>query len=100
MVTRGFTGRQQAPDIAKRLPPGQPLTSDFPVLSAGPIPHIRTEDWSLTLKAGPKPVAVLLQRGRRNSFAVSAVGALAAPDLCGRMLGAARKRGQSCKIRW
>ena len=39
MVTRGFTGRQQTPDIAKRLPPGQSLTADFPVLSAGPTPH-------------------------------------------------------------
>lgn len=57
MVTRGFTGRQRPPDIAKRLPPGQSLTEDFPVLSAGPTPHIRTEDWSFTLKLGPKPLA-------------------------------------------
>ena len=57
MVTRGFTGRQRPPDIAKRLPPGQSLTEDFPVLSAGPTPHIRTEDWSFTLKVGPKPIA-------------------------------------------
>ncbi len=57
MVTRGFTGRRLTPDIAKRLPPGQSLTTDFPVLSAGPTPHILTEDWSFTLKVGPKPVA-------------------------------------------
>ena len=57
MITRGFTGRQLPPDIAKRLPPGQSLTQDFPVLSAGPTPHIRTEDWSFTLKVGPKPIA-------------------------------------------
>ena len=57
MVTRGFTGRQQSPDIAKRLPPGQSLTADFPVLSAGPTPHISFGDWSFTLKVGPKPVA-------------------------------------------
>jgi DMSO/TMAO reductase YedYZ molybdopterin-dependent catalytic subunit len=57
MVTRGFTGRQRSPDIAKRLPPGQSLTDDFPVLSAGPTPHIRTEDWSFILKVGPKPLA-------------------------------------------
>ena len=56
MVTRGFTGRQQAPDIAKRLPPGQSLTAD-PVLSAGPTPQISLSDWSFTLKVGPKPVA-------------------------------------------
>ena len=57
MVTRGFTGRQRSPEIAKRLPPGQSLTGDFPVLSAGPTPHIRTEDWFFTLKVGPKPLA-------------------------------------------
>jgi DMSO/TMAO reductase YedYZ molybdopterin-dependent catalytic subunit len=56
MVTRGFTGPQRSPEIAKRLPPGQSLTSDFPVLSAGPTPHIRTEDWFFTLKVGPKPL--------------------------------------------
>ena len=57
MVTRGFTGRQQAPDIAKRLPPGQSLTADFPVLSARPTPHISLGDWSFILKVGPKPLA-------------------------------------------
>ena len=31
MITRGFTGRQPTPDIAKRLPSGQSLTADFPV---------------------------------------------------------------------
>lgn len=57
MVTRGFTGRPQPPDMDKRLPPGQHLTDDFPVLSAGPTPRVRIEDWSFTLKFGPKPVA-------------------------------------------
>ena len=56
MVTRGFTGRQRSPDIAKRLPPGQSLTEDFPVLSAGPTPHVRLDDWSFTLKVGPRPI--------------------------------------------
>lgn len=57
MTTRGFTGRRQQPGIADRLPPGQSLTEDFPVLSAGPTPRIRIDDWSLTLKRGPRPVA-------------------------------------------
>jgi DMSO/TMAO reductase YedYZ molybdopterin-dependent catalytic subunit len=57
MATRGFKGRPQTPEIADRLPPGQSLTADFPVLSAGPTPRIRTEDWSFTLKVGAKPVA-------------------------------------------
>jgi len=53
----GFTGRQQSPDIAKRLPPGQSLTADFLVLSAGLTPHISLDDWFFTLKVGSKPVA-------------------------------------------
>ncbi len=57
MVTRGFTGRGRSPDVAERLPPGQYLEKDFPVLSAGPTPHVRTEDWSFALKDGPKPIA-------------------------------------------
>jgi DMSO/TMAO reductase YedYZ molybdopterin-dependent catalytic subunit len=57
MTTRGFRGRQQPLEIAERLPPGQSLTEDFPVLSAGPTPRIRTEDWSFTLKVGVKPIA-------------------------------------------
>lgn len=57
MATRGFIGRPPPPDIAKRLPPGQALTQDFPVLSAGPTPSVRLADWSFTLKVGPKPVA-------------------------------------------
>ena len=56
MVTRGFTGRPQPPDMAKRLGPGQHLTEDFPVLSAGPTPRIRIEDWAFTLTVGPKPI--------------------------------------------
>jgi DMSO/TMAO reductase YedYZ molybdopterin-dependent catalytic subunit len=57
MVTRGFTGKQRSPGIAKRLPPGQSLAEDFPVLSAGPTPHVSLEDWSFTLKVGPRPIA-------------------------------------------
>lgn len=56
MATRGFTGRQRSPEIAARIPPGQAQTFDFPVLSAGPTPRIATDDWSFTLKVGPKPV--------------------------------------------
>jgi DMSO/TMAO reductase YedYZ molybdopterin-dependent catalytic subunit len=56
MTTRGFTGRRQPPEITDRVPPGQSLTDDFPVLSAGPTPRVRTEDWSFTLKDGPTPL--------------------------------------------
>ena len=57
MTTRGFTGRGKPPEIKDRIPPGQSLTDDFPVLSAGPTPRVRTEDWTFTLKVGPRPVA-------------------------------------------
>ena len=57
MATRGFTGRRPAAELADRIPPGQSLTDDFPVLSAGPTPRIRLEDWSFTLKVGPRPIA-------------------------------------------
>ena len=41
-TTRGFTGRSRAKAEGKRIPPGQYVTEDFPVLSAGPTPRIRT----------------------------------------------------------
>jgi DMSO/TMAO reductase YedYZ molybdopterin-dependent catalytic subunit len=55
MVTRGFTGRQSGPDHSDRIPPGQHLVQNFPVLSAGPTPRIAVEDWKFTLKIGPRP---------------------------------------------
>jgi DMSO/TMAO reductase YedYZ molybdopterin-dependent catalytic subunit len=46
-VSRGFHGRR-APDAeAARVPPGQYLTTDFPVLSAGPTPHTPLDRWDL-----------------------------------------------------
>lgn len=56
MATRGFTGRGAPPAAGDRLPPGQFLEQGFPVLSAGPTPRIRLEDWSFTLKDGVRPV--------------------------------------------
>lgn len=56
MVTRGFFGRRVSEDEAKRLPPGQYLEKGFPVLSAGPTPIVKPEDWRFTLKIGPRPV--------------------------------------------
>ena len=41
IISRGFSGRRSAADA--KLPPGQYLTTDFPVLSAGPTPHILLE---------------------------------------------------------
>lgn len=58
MVTRGFSGRGSGRDDSGRVPPGQHLTDDFPVLSAGPTPRIEPVDWKFTLKVGPRPVKV------------------------------------------
>ncbi|HEU4491624.1 MAG TPA: sulfite oxidase-like oxidoreductase [Jiangellales bacterium] len=46
IVTPGFRGRR---DASPDLPPGQYLTHDFPVLSAGPTPRVRTEDWQFSV---------------------------------------------------
>jgi DMSO/TMAO reductase YedYZ molybdopterin-dependent catalytic subunit len=46
--TRGFGRRSPAVDD-DRLPPGQHLVGDFPVLSAGPTPHVPLTDWTFSL---------------------------------------------------
>src|SRR3954463_10463197 len=46
--SRGFRGRRVDVDPA-RVPPGQYLTDDFPVLSAGPTPRTPLDEWSLTI---------------------------------------------------
>jgi DMSO/TMAO reductase YedYZ molybdopterin-dependent catalytic subunit len=48
-ISRGFRGRRRPDAEASRLPPGQYLTPDFPVLTAGPTPHTPTDRWSLTI---------------------------------------------------
>ena len=58
-INRSFSGRNRGVDNhGGRLPPGQSLTDGFPVLTAGPTPRPRSnDDWRLTLKVGPRPVA-------------------------------------------
>jgi DMSO/TMAO reductase YedYZ molybdopterin-dependent catalytic subunit len=48
-VSRGFHRQGPAERDASRIPPGQYLTRDFPVLSAGPTPRTPLDQWSLTL---------------------------------------------------
>jgi DMSO/TMAO reductase YedYZ molybdopterin-dependent catalytic subunit len=48
-VSRGFKGRRSADAPAGRVPPGQYLTDDFPVLSAGPTPRVSLEDWTFSI---------------------------------------------------
>jgi DMSO/TMAO reductase YedYZ molybdopterin-dependent catalytic subunit len=47
IISRGFGGRRR--EEAEPLPPGQYLTEDFPVLTAGPTQYVEPEDWTLTL---------------------------------------------------
>jgi DMSO/TMAO reductase YedYZ molybdopterin-dependent catalytic subunit len=46
-VSRGFRGRPRRDADSSRVPPGQYVVDDFPVLSAGPTPRTETADWSL-----------------------------------------------------
>jgi len=64
-VTRGFVGRREpdsgaggsADERRRRTPPGQYLTDDFPVLSAGPTPRTPLDRWSLKIDGlVPQPV--------------------------------------------
>jgi len=49
-VSRGFFGRRRQPEQAGRIPPGQYLVDDWPVLSAGPTPRIRLDQWRFTIE--------------------------------------------------
>jgi DMSO/TMAO reductase YedYZ molybdopterin-dependent catalytic subunit len=62
IISRGFSGRRNMTDV--KLPPGQYLTPDFPVLSAGPTPRIPLDRWELTIDNGEK----VLRRWNWQSF--------------------------------
>jgi DMSO/TMAO reductase YedYZ molybdopterin-dependent catalytic subunit len=47
-ISRGFRGRRPDVDPA-RLPPGQYLTHDFPVLSYGPTPRADLDTWRFSI---------------------------------------------------
>jgi DMSO/TMAO reductase YedYZ molybdopterin-dependent catalytic subunit len=48
-ISRGFKGRRRDPAQSDRLPPGQYLVRDFPVLSAGPTPHTALSQWTFSI---------------------------------------------------
>ena len=52
IVNRGFRRRGRAEGPADRVPPGQYLETGFPVLSAGPTPRIREEQWRFSITGG------------------------------------------------
>src|ERR671923_395965 len=48
-ISRGFRGRRRADADPARIPPGQYVTNDFPVLSAGPTPHTPLDRWDFSI---------------------------------------------------
>jgi DMSO/TMAO reductase YedYZ molybdopterin-dependent catalytic subunit len=56
-TSRGFMRRRPVADPS-RVPPGQYLTDDFPVLLAGPTPHTPLDEWSFLINgAVAQPVS-------------------------------------------
>jgi len=52
-VSRGFRGRGRvSAEEEDRVPPGQHVTTDFPVLSAGPTPHTPLPEWTFSITQG------------------------------------------------
>lgn len=49
-ISRGFRGRRRPEVDPVRVPPGQYVVEDFPVLSAGPTPRTPLDEWSFTLR--------------------------------------------------
>ena len=49
-ISRGFHGRQHEDADPSRIPPGQYVTNDFPVLAAGPTPHTPLDQWTFTVR--------------------------------------------------
>lgn len=57
-VTRGFKGKTTSTaETEARLPPGQYVTHEFPILTAGPTQNTVLEDWSLALQHGGRLLA-------------------------------------------
>jgi DMSO/TMAO reductase YedYZ molybdopterin-dependent catalytic subunit len=70
IVSPGFTGRRRPAD--DKLPPGQYLTRDFPVLSAGPTPRVPLDKWEFT---------VTTETGQRRAWSWPELLALPAEDV-------------------
>jgi len=56
-ISRGFQGRRRAVEESGRVPPGQYVTDDFPVLTAGPTPHTPLDEWTFSVADGDTRVS-------------------------------------------
>jgi DMSO/TMAO reductase YedYZ molybdopterin-dependent catalytic subunit len=55
-ISRGFRRRHRVEADPTRVPPGQYVTADFPVLSAGPTPRTPLAEWTFAITgSGVKP---------------------------------------------
>jgi DMSO/TMAO reductase YedYZ molybdopterin-dependent catalytic subunit len=48
-ISRGFRGKRRDVASSARVPPGQHVVGDFPVLSAGPTPRVSLDAWTFTI---------------------------------------------------
>ena len=48
-VSRGFKGKRRDVGSSSRVPPGQHVVGDFPVLSAGPTPRVELARWDFSI---------------------------------------------------
>jgi DMSO/TMAO reductase YedYZ molybdopterin-dependent catalytic subunit len=71
-ISRGFRGHRP---LVARVPPGQHVVDDFPVLSVGSTPHRPLDEWTFQLSGAiDEPVSwtwdellALLRRRRRST---------------------------------
>jgi DMSO/TMAO reductase YedYZ molybdopterin-dependent catalytic subunit len=56
-ISRGFHRRHTEAEPAGRVPPCQYVTSDFPVLSAGPTPHTQLANWTFSIEGASAPAS-------------------------------------------
>jgi DMSO/TMAO reductase YedYZ molybdopterin-dependent catalytic subunit len=56
-ISRGFQRRRVSEADPSRIPPGQYVTGDFPVLSAGPTPHTPLAEWTFAIQGAAEPVS-------------------------------------------
>src|SRR5436189_5335074 len=49
-ISRGFRGKRRDTASSPRVPPGQYVVTDFPVLSAGPTPRVNLDQWTFSIE--------------------------------------------------
>ena len=88
IISRGFSGRSAAAN--PKLPPGQYVTTDFPVLSAGPTEHVPLDQWEFVVDDG----ASALKRWNWKSFRDLPAERVATVDDFARMVIVATPKAQ------